>query len=139
MTSSGGRGIVVTSPSTIVDASLYTKAASISKEYRIHIWNGEVLDFIQKKKRRGGEASSDIRNHDNGWVFAREGVTVTEALVSAAKLAVSSLGLYFGAVDIGEAEDGSPYVFEVNTAPGLTGTTLKRYVEAIKNEIQSRR
>ena len=46
--------------------------------------------------------------------------------------AIKALGLDFGAVDIiyNEAED-QHYVLEVNTAPGLEGTTLQKYTEAI--------
>jgi glutathione synthase/RimK-type ligase-like ATP-grasp enzyme len=46
--------------------------------------------------------------------------------------AVSALGLDFGAVDIiwNEREDKC-YVLEVNTAPGLQGSTLENYANAI--------
>ena len=44
--------------------------------------------------------------------------------------AVKALGLDFGAVDIIYNEkENQYYVLEVNTAPGLEGTTLIKYAE----------
>jgi len=49
--------------------------------------------------------------------------------------AVSALGLDFGAVDIIYNEhENQYYVLEVNTAPGLEGTTVEKYAEAFAKE-----
>jgi glutathione synthase/RimK-type ligase-like ATP-grasp enzyme len=46
------------------------------------------------------------------------------------------LGLDFGAVDIGHRIiDNKVFVFEVNTAPGIEGTTLQRYVNTFNEYI----
>ena len=48
------------------------------------------------------------------------------------------LGLDFGAVDIGHRLiDNKLFVFEINTAPGITGTTLDNYAKAIYNYYRS--
>ena len=52
----------------------------------------------------------------------------------AARRAVRSLGLDFGAADVLVDRDGGVYTLEVNTAPSVadpTSTTFDRYVEAI--------
>jgi len=47
---------------------------------------------------------------------------------------VMALGLDFGAVDIVYNEnDNKAYVLEINTAPGLSGTTLEKYVEVFSH------
>ena len=53
-------------------------------------------------------------------------------VLSAGIRAVGCLGLDFGAADIGwNSHDGEPSVYEVNTAPGLEGTTLDKYYGAM--------
>lgn len=119
-------------------APLYTKYAKKRTEYRLHVWGKDLLDIQEKRKRSGSDANSMIRSWDNGWVFCREGVVCPEEVSHAAVAAVAALGLDFGAVDVGWNEHYKrPYVYEVNTAPGLEGTTLERYVNKIK-EIANR-
>ena len=48
--------------------------------------------------------------------------------------AVVALGLDFGAVDVVyNVKEQKAYVLEVNSAPGLSGTTLDKYVEVFKD------
>jgi glutathione synthase/RimK-type ligase-like ATP-grasp enzyme len=56
---------------------------------------------------------------------------VSPAHRNLAKKAVESLGLTFGAVDIGRKADNSLIVLEVNRAPGLEGNTINAYANAI--------
>ncbi len=122
----------------MVDAPLYVKYVKKTHEYRVHILKGKVIDQ-QRKARRQDIADEDVnwqvRNHDNGFIFMREGVDIVEAGLDQARYALDALGLDFGAVDlIYNQHEDKFYVLEVNTAPGLTGTTLERYTEAF-NEI----
>lgn len=132
-----GRGIVLVraedGEARLPRAPLYTKYIKKADEYRVHIMDGQVLDISQKRKRRGVEdADYQIRNHHNGWVYCREDVDCPDCVVAASLAAVSSLGLEFGAVDCGyNRKNDVATVYEVNTAPGLEGTTLERYVEGI--------
>lgn len=138
--SCGGKGIVIwykDSGAPIPEAPLYTKGEPISAEYRVHVWRDSVIDLTQKKQRNNTVCNQDIRNHNNGWVFCREGISYPTDLTVVAISAIKALGLNFGAVDIGVTSDNKVVVFEVNTAPDITGTTLKSYVEAIRNEFYS--
>jgi hypothetical protein len=132
-----GRGIVVAKTvEELVSAPLYVKYIRKEKEYRLHVFNGKVIDFVEKKKRRGFEENpvynKYIRSYEQGWVMVRDGVTVSDATKVEAVKAVAALGLDFGAVDIVIDREGLPVVLEVNTAPGIQGTTLAKYKEAIK-------
>lgn len=132
LTGHSGKGIVIASTvDELVDAPLYTKFVKKDKEYRVHVFRDEVIDFTLKRKRAGHEGGvSGIRNHANGWVFTRQGVELPERIRITAIQAVKSLGLDFGAMDICLDTEGNPVAFEVNTAPGLEGTTLQKYKEA---------
>jgi len=142
LSSMEGRGIVVaTRKDELVPAPLYTKLFPKEKEYRVHVFKGEVIDYVQKKLRTDAPAnrSKYIRNTANGWIFARSNIQLPLAVVDCAKKAVSSLGLDFGAVDLAIGASGKVVVFEVNTAPGIEGTTITKYKEAIeayKNSFQ---
>jgi glutathione synthase/RimK-type ligase-like ATP-grasp enzyme len=135
--SNSGKGIVIAKTvDDLVAAPLYVKYIRKEKEYRVHVFNGTVIDVVEKRRRRGYQESSVynkyIRSYEQGWVFVREGITVTEDLNLAAINAVQTLGLDFGAVDIVIDKDNNPVVLEVNTAPGLQGTTLQSYKNAVK-------
>ena len=135
LTGHSGKGIIIANvPEQIVDAPLYTKATEAKHEYRVHVFKGNIMDFQQKKKREGYEGGiPGIRNHSNGWVFCRTGVTLPDTVEQESIKAVQALGLDFGAVDIGYRErDSLAFVYEVNTAPGLQGTTLEKYTAAFK-------
>lgn len=110
---------------------LYVKYKKKKHEYRVHVFNGEVIDVTQKRKRKGVEVDYKIRNYKNGWVYCRDGITIPSDLHSVAITAVAALGLDFGAVDvIWNESENKCYVLEVNTAPGLVGTTLESYANA---------
>lgn len=131
-----GQGIIIADNCyNMIDAPLYTLATKHRDEYRVHIFKGEVLDVQKKKKRLGfNGSSSGIRNHSNGWVYARSDVAIPDMLCPIAIQAVELLGLDFGAVDIGhKVNENKFFVFEVNTAPGLEGSTLDKYTKAIYN------
>lgn len=141
---SEGRGIVVAnSVEDLIDAELYTAKVDNKREVRIHIFKGQVIDFSQKKKmssarlQESGISEVDlmVRSHSNGWVFARDGVTIPDEAGEVAAKAVSALGLDFGAVDLIITSQGRPIILEVNTAPGLEGTTVESYSRAILDHI----
>jgi hypothetical protein len=131
----GGRGIEIVPPEgPLPHAPLYTKYVKKADEYRVHVVHTEVIDVQQKKRRRDyeGEVNNQIRNYDNGWVFCREEVEPPEEVLIAARRAVGALGLMFGAVDIGwNRHFGQATVYEVNSAPGIEGTTVGSYARAL--------
>ena len=140
VTGHSGNGIVIATAShELVDAPLYTLGTKHKHEYRVHVFKGEVLDVQQKKRKHGYTGpNTGIRNYSNGWIYARCDVITPSIVLTAAVEAVNILGLDFGAVDIGYRErDNKAFVFEVNTAPGLVGTTLDNYVEAFNNYLEN--
>ncbi|WP_373088643.1 RimK family alpha-L-glutamate ligase [Zhongshania sp.] len=131
-----GAGIVIaTCPEELVTAPLYTRYIKKKDEFRVHVFNGNVIHIQQKKRKLDvpdDQVDWKIRNHKNGFVFAQEDVTAPDDVVAQAVKAVDSLHLHFGAVDVIWNEHlGEAYVLEVNTAPGLEGTTLEKYKQAI--------
>ena len=134
---SGGVGIEVLEDAfaTMPEAPLYVKYIRKIAEYRIHVFNGRVIDAQRKRKEREalseGTINLRIRNHANGWVFTRENCQPPSIVTTSAIAAVERLGLDFGAVDIIVNREGVPYVLEVNTAPGLEGQTITSYAGAI--------
>lgn len=132
-----GKGIVLsTNIDEMVPAPLYTKYIKKDQEYRVHVMGGEVF-FIQRKARKldvpDEEVNWQIRNHQNGFIYANQDVEIPDEYKEIAVEAVNRLNLDFGAVDIISKKNGDPFVLEVNTAPGLTGTTLEKYCEQIRN------
>lgn len=134
---SGGRGIVLAkTQDELVKAPLYVKYKRKDKEYRVHIFKGKVIDAAEKKRRqlenRPENYNPYIRNYEYGWVYCRDNVNLTEDTLQLAKDTISALELDFGAVDIiYNSKSNKAYVLEINTAPGLQGTTLTNYVKAI--------
>lgn len=139
LTGKGGDGIVVARDvNDLVEAPLYTVGIEVRREYRAHVFAGNVIDVVQKRRRNNEEGnpedvSLDIRNHSNGWVFCREGFDTPDNVKDEAIKAIAALGLDFGAVDIvTEKRTGNAYCLECNTAPGLEGSTIIKYAEAIR-------
>lgn len=114
------------------NAPLYVEYIPKQDEYRIHVVNGRVI----AKQRKARDRSNDdpdwrVRNHQNGFIFVREGFDTPDQVVTLAVGAVAALGLDFGAADIiYNARRGAAYCLEVNTAPGLEGQTVTDYAEA---------
>lgn len=128
-----GNGIVIASKAEeLVNAPLYTRYIKKDQEYRLHVVGGKVI-FTQRKARKldvpDDKVNWQVRNHQNGFIYANQNIEVSEAVKENAVKAVEALFLDFGAVDIITTKIGQHYVLEVNTAPGLSGTTLDKYVE----------
>lgn len=141
-----GAGIVLYDPSVLEDFDaeypLYTKYIKKAGEYRVHVAFGKVIDVQQKRKRTDfdGTVNTQIRSHQNGWVYCRENIVEPTELRTQAILAVETLGLDFGAVDIiYNRHHNKCYVLEVNTAPGLEGATLVSYTNAFEEYINARK
>jgi len=122
------------------EAPLYVQYKKKKKEFRVHVFKGEVIDVTQKKKRHDfdEEINTKIRNYANGWVYCREDIEEPKDLREQAIMAVTALGLDFGAVDcIWNAKESKSYVLEINTAPGIEETTLQAYKNAILKQLEN--
>lgn len=134
-----GRGIVLAeSPDELVDAPLYTLYVPKKKEFRVHVAGNDVIDVTQKVlKKDHPDPDFRIRNTANGFVFKRNEIDIPEDVTKQAMIAVKVLGLDFGAVDvIWNEKYQKAYVLEVNTAPGIEGTTLQKYVSYFKRMVK---
>lgn len=129
-----GRGIIVVKPGDILPyAPLYTQYIPKKAEYRVHVVNNEAIDVQQKLRKRGHDNKDfHVRNTANGFIFVRGNVHCPEPCILEATKAVAALGLDFGAVDvIWNEKNQKAYVLEVNTAPGIVGTTVQKYKDAL--------
>lgn len=134
-----GAGIRLVEPEeNLSHAPLYVKYVPKKQEYRVHVCGGEAVDVQRKARRKDvedGAINWKIRNHDNGFIFARnEGDVTPPDVIAQAVRGVNALGLAFGAVDvIFNEKEQKAYVLEVNTAPGLSGATLDGYVKRFQD------
>jgi glutathione synthase/RimK-type ligase-like ATP-grasp enzyme len=139
-----GAGIVLMhknlNPKDFVKAPLYVKYIPKTEEYRVHVINGKSVDIQRKtlskeyaEKHDKEDINWKIRNLDNGFIYQRANVNPHQSVIQAAIDTVSEIGLDFGAVDIVvHKQTGKAYVLEVNSAPGLQGTTVEIYAKALK-------
>ena len=135
-----GAGIVIAnSKDELVPAPLYVEYKKKVDEYRIHVGrlNGQsIIISYQKKVRRTDVENPNwqVRNHQNGFNYARLGVNPPQCVMDYAVRALLCTSLDFGAVDvIYNNHEQRPYALEVNTAPGLEGRTILDYAEYFRN------
>ncbi len=132
----GGDGAYPWNDITTGEIPLFVKYIPKRNEYRVHVVMGEVIDVRRKARRKDfndDQINWKIRNHENGFVFAKDGFEPEEEVLQEAVKAVLAAGLDFGAVDvIYNNFRKKAYVLEINTAPGLEGSTVDNYAEAFQ-------
>lgn len=137
-----GAGIVLAnSEDQLVSAPLYVQYVKKQKEFRVHVAFGEVIDVQEKRKRselpEDFSVNFQVRNHQTGWVYCREDIIEPTGLRDMACLCTASLGLDFGACDlIWNEKRNECYVLEVNTAPGLEGSTVDKYAQVFTEKLK---
>lgn len=138
--STNGRGIIEFNldDEQIPQAPLYVAYIPKKAEFRFHVFNGKVIDVQQKKKKLGvEERNTRVRNVNNGYVYCRDNITVPDGAANLAVRATEACGYQYGAVDVIYNEKRNQcYVLEVNSRPGLMGSTIDAYVQAIKEAYQ---
>lgn len=148
LTGHSGEGIEVIDPAdgnwspkfdALRNDTLLVRYVKKKHEYRLHFFQGEIFDVQKKSKVIGrDDANFLIRNHDNGFIYSRNNLDegVPDDVMEQARRTVVLLGLDFGAIDvIYNQMRGLAYVLEVNSAPGLEGTTLSNYVRKFREVI----
>lgn len=141
-----GEGIVIAETRDgLVAARLYTKYIPKQHEYRIHVGKfadpdrGPRIISVQRKARRHDHDNPDwrVRNLQNGFVYARADVNPPDCVIDVACRALCCTELDFGAVDvIFNERQNRAYVLEINTAPGISGTTVDDYVDYFNETTQ---
>ncbi len=142
---SQGDGIIVCRTEAELNAAqgvrMYTRYFKGSREFRVFVVGGVVVDCIEKRKRNDftGERNKYVRNLANGYVFCHENVFVTDAIREKCVLAARTLGLDIAAIDVKSSDTGSFIILEANSAPGLTdgGQTLAKMTTAITSLINN--
>jgi len=129
-----GHGIVVFNPNDgITPCPVYTKYKKKKREFRVHVFKDKVVRIVEKKLRSNwdGPKESKIRNLANGYVFCscdNPPAGIEELAVKAGAVISSD----FKGVDIGFNEkENHLFVIEVNSAPGIEGSNINAYVNAI--------
>jgi hypothetical protein len=141
-----GEGIRVLTPAKNRDgnvvpyADFYTKEFKKVSEFRVHVFNGKVIDLVQRKQGKNWKEPDSlekevVRSWGNGWIFAHynKDDAPYELMRKSAIEAVAAVELDFGAVDILVDARNNIAVCEVNSAPGLIkDETINAYVKAIE-------
>ena len=99
--------------------------------------NDDTLKYAleyQGKKIAGSD--NIVRSNTRGWKFSSVKLeNVPHDLTVESIKALRALDLEFGAVDCVIDTDGKAWIIEVNTGPGLEGTSFKKYVETFTKVI----
>lgn len=141
LTGLGGQDIKIIDPPVnnlldIPTSLLYTKYVKKLEEWRVHIFRGKMISYAKKVKPKeytGTMGDTRIKSHLNGFLFSKQAGPPRQDIVNEATKAVQACGLDFGGVDIIWNEHLSrAFVLEINTAPGLEGSSLQAYATAIK-------
>jgi len=136
-----GSGIVVMKKSLdFVPAPLYTVRTPSSGEYRVYMFNGEVLDYRVKLLAKGAEEHPDGMRYEDKYEYCKP--KSTEALPGdishQAKLAIAKIGLFTGGVDVlYDDTTGLATVLEINSAPYIGKGTADKYAEAFKDYFEN--
>jgi glutathione synthase/RimK-type ligase-like ATP-grasp enzyme len=137
--SSEGKGIIVAeTPQEVCSAPVFTKYKKKKKEFRVHIFKDQVVHVLEKRRKSDYEGTADakIRNTANGYVFCSENVVEPEGLRGLALQASKVTKSDFRGVDIGYNEKlNQLFVIEVNSAPGIEGTNVDRYIKVILENV----
>lgn len=147
---SSGEGITVQIPRSdgrttfldVASAKVHTKRFSGKQEFRIHVFGDEVIHIQQKKRKVTGRDNREddnifVKNLASNYIFAINDIECPANVQEAAIKAVACTGMDFGAVDIGfKVRNGEFCVFEINSRPALSGTTLIKYSEKLRSLAQ---
>jgi len=134
LTGHEGAGIIIIEPGNeLIEAPLYTLYIKSAREFRVHATPYGVIDTQWKVRDPKREVVDwKVRSYKNGFIFQRKNIEPNDKRDLLAVKAIQALGLDFGGLDIVEDKKGDFYVLEVNTAPGIEGTTVQLYAKALK-------
>lgn len=105
------------------------------REYRVHVFNGNIIRVSEKVLRNRKNYISYLRTHEHNHIFKEEREPLSQAGRDIAVRAVRALDLDFGAVDLLLGDDNNIYVLEVNTGPSLVDSGAEVYVLRMREEL----
>jgi len=145
LNSSCGKGIEIFEhtepwgiPIEFNSCQVFTKYKKKKREFRVHVFKDTVVAVTEKKRRKDfdGQRDTKIRNLANGYIFVQGVTDEPEGLRLLALRAAAVSPSDFRGVDIGYNEKNNDlFIIEVNSAPGIQGTNLIKYTEAIVNYV----
>jgi hypothetical protein len=118
----------------ITDGTMFVVYVPKKREFRFHVDRKVGVFCIQEKLKKADipneQVDYQIRNHANGFIFAKQDIEVPDGCKEQAVKALAVTGLDFGAVDVIYNErQATAYALELNTAPGLEGSTIEDYIQ----------
>ncbi len=145
LNSSCGKGIVIfeksspNAPYQIDYCPVYTLYKKKKREFRVHVYKNTVVSVVEKRKKKdwADQRDTKVRNLANGYIFCQEVTNEPEGLRELAIKAAAVSPSDFRGVDIGYNEKNNDlFIIEVNSAPGIQGSNLNKYVQGIiQNEV----
>ena len=111
----------------------WTEYTPTTHEFRVHIFDQRVIR-VGLKVPRTANPHPRFRSWNAGWKFSYGTdcqALVTNPIRQLGRDVLRTVGYDFGAVDIGVDPAGHSLVFEVNSAPGIEGGTVRAYADAI--------
>lgn len=106
------------------------------REYRVHVFNGEVIAIYEKIPKEDGIKLFKAHNcHFELKTMENCKLTLEDQQICIK--AVNALGLLFGGVDVARTKQKEIYIMEINSSPALNGTNIDRYVTKINEYVQA--
>lgn len=126
------------------NGKLWTYYHPKSREFRVHFVRIpgnpanpllHITEKLMKKSMAKAELPNQyqIRNLENGWIYANNLLSNPPAIIRKAAInLISHMSLDFGAIDIiYSKKTGYAWILEVNSAPGLAGSTPYFYAHGL--------
>ena len=136
-----GSGIVLMSTvdEFVPGLKVYTVYRKKKKEFRVHIFKDRLVTVLEKRRKTGvQDADKFIRSHQRGWVFCHTNVEYDPSVVTMALEARKITKSDFVGVDVGWNDHyQQAFIIEVNSAPGIEGSSVALYAKTIKEYFAS--
>jgi hypothetical protein len=142
LNSSCGKGIVIVEGGQhgypLIGCPVFTLYKKKKREFRVHVFKDTVVSVVEKRKKTGwtDQRETKVRNLANGYIFCQQ---VENEPAGLRELALKAAGVSpsdFRGVDIGYNERNDDlFIIEVNSAPGITGSNINKYVQGITQNV----
>lgn len=139
LNSSCGKGILIFEGfESVVPCPVYTVYKKKKREFRVHVFKDTIVSVVEKRKKTGwtDQRETKVRNLANGYIFCQQVENEPAGLRELALKAAAVSPSDFRGVDIGYNEKNDDlFIIEVNSAPGITGSNINKYVQGITQNV----